>query len=121
MDTLLVKKASGSYAVWLTSCWCLVLITSPFFMVPVWRVVKELYDQLWDQMEKFMLKALCLSLLGAEALGWFKEPIKSMDDFAKYRFLHTSRSTRSDLINIGVASVAMGGGEICHLWKKGYN
>ena len=32
------------------------------------------------------VKGFMLQPVGPEALGWFKEPIKSMDDFRKYRF-----------------------------------
>ena len=45
----------------------------------------ELYDQLWDEM-KLNVKGFMLQPVGPEALGWFKEPINSMDDFRKYRF-----------------------------------
>jgi len=46
---------------------------------------KELYDQLWDEMG-VNVKGFMLQPVGPEALGWFKEPITSMDDFRKYRF-----------------------------------
>ena len=46
---------------------------------------KELYDQLWDEMG-MNVKGFMLQPVGPEALGWFKEPIASMDDFRKYRF-----------------------------------
>ena len=46
---------------------------------------KELYDQLWDEMG-VNVKGFMLQPVGPEALGWFKEPIESMDDFRKYRF-----------------------------------
>ena len=46
---------------------------------------KELYDQLWDEMG-VNVKGFMLQPVGPEALGWFKEPINSMDDFRKYRF-----------------------------------
>jgi TRAP-type mannitol/chloroaromatic compound transport system substrate-binding protein len=46
---------------------------------------KELYDQLWDEMDLNVV-GLMLQPVGPEALGWFKEPINSMDDFRKLRF-----------------------------------
>ena len=46
---------------------------------------KELYDELWDEMG-VNVKGFMLQPVGPEALGWFKEPINSMDDFRKYRF-----------------------------------
>ena len=47
---------------------------------------KELYDRLWDEMG-MNVKGFMLQPVGPEALGWFKEPITSMDDFRKYRVL----------------------------------
>ena len=46
---------------------------------------KALYDQLWKEMG-VNVKGFMLQPVGPEALGWFKEPINSMDDFRKYRF-----------------------------------
>ena len=43
---------------------------------------KELYDELWDKMG-MNVKGFMLQPVGPEALGWFKEPINSMEDFRK--------------------------------------
>ena len=43
---------------------------------------KELYDRLWDEMG-MNVKGFMLQPVGPEALGWFKEPINSMEDFRK--------------------------------------
>ena len=80
---------------------------------------KELYDQLWDEMG-VNVKGFMLQPVGPEALGWFKEPINSMEDFRKYRF----RTPLACLVRpirfcIGVASVAMGGGDILPALEKG--
>ncbi len=79
---------------------------------------KELYDQLWDEMgvnvEGFMLQPV-----GPEALGWFKEPIESMADFRKYRFRTPPGIPGQTYKDIGVASVAMGGGDILPALEKG--
>ncbi len=45
---------------------------------------KELYDELWTEMG-VNIKGFMLQPVGPEALGWFKEPINSMDDFRKLR------------------------------------
>ena len=39
---------------------------------------KELYDRLWDEMG-VNVKGFMLQPVGPEALGWFPEPIESMD------------------------------------------
>jgi TRAP-type mannitol/chloroaromatic compound transport system substrate-binding protein len=46
---------------------------------------KELYDRLWEEMG-VNVKGFMLQPVGPEALGWFPEPIASMDDFRKMRF-----------------------------------
>ncbi len=79
---------------------------------------KELYDQLWDEMG-MNVKGFMLQPVGPEALGWFKEPIKSMDDFRKYRFRTPPGLPGQTYKDIGVASVAMGGGDILPALEKG--
>lgn len=79
---------------------------------------KELYDQLWDEMG-VNVKGFMLQPVGPEALGWFKEPIESMDDFRKYRFRTPPGLAGQSYDAIGVASVAMGGGDILPALEKG--
>jgi len=79
---------------------------------------KELYDRLWDEMD-INVKGFMLQPVGPEALGWFKEPIASMDDFRKYRFRTPPGIPGQTYKDIGVASVAMGGGDILPALEKG--
>ena len=79
---------------------------------------KELYDQLWKEMD-VNVKGFMLQPVGPEALGWFKEPINSMDDFRKYRFRTPPGIPGQTYKDIGVASVAMGGGDILPALEKG--
>lgn len=79
---------------------------------------QELYDQLWKEMG-MNVKGLILQPTGPEALGWFKEPINSMDDFRKYRFRTPPGIPGQTYNEIGVASVAMGGGDILPSLEKG--
>lgn len=79
---------------------------------------KELYDQLWEEMG-VNVKGFMLQPVGPEALGWFKEPIASMDDFRKYRFRTPPGIPGQTYKDIGVASVAMGGGDILPALEKG--
>src|SRR5687767_9714096 len=79
---------------------------------------KELYDQLWVEM-KVNVKGFILQPVGPEALGWFKKPINNMADFRKLRF-RTPPGIPGQIYNdIGVASVAMGGGDILPGLEKG--
>lgn len=79
---------------------------------------RELYDQLWDEMG-VNVKGFMLQPVGPEALGWFKEPINSMEDFRKYRFRTPPGIPGQTYKDIGVASVAMGGGDILPALEKG--
>mgnify|MGYP001280799618 CR=1 FL=1 len=79
---------------------------------------KELYDQLWDEMDLNVV-GLMLQPVGPEALGWFKEPINSMADFRKYKFRTPPGIPGQTYKDIGVASVAMGGGDILPALEAG--
>lgn len=79
---------------------------------------KDLYDQLWKEMG-MNVKGFMLQPVGPEALGWFKEPIKSMADFRKYRFRTPPGIPGQTYKDIGVAAVAMGGGDILPALEKG--
>lgn len=79
---------------------------------------RELYDQLWKEMD-MNVKGFMLQPVGPEALGWFKEPIHSMDDFRKYRFRTPPGIPGQTYKDIGVAAVAMGGGDILPALEKG--
>jgi TRAP-type mannitol/chloroaromatic compound transport system substrate-binding protein len=79
---------------------------------------KELYDQLWVEMG-VNVKGFMLQPVGPEALGWFKEPIETMADFRKYRFRTPPGIPGQTYKDIGVASVAMGGGDILPALEKG--
>lgn len=79
---------------------------------------KELYEQLWKEMG-MNVKGFMLQPVGPEALGWFKEPINSMADFRKYRFRTPPGIPGQTYKDIGVASVAMGGGDILPALEKG--
>lgn len=79
---------------------------------------KELYNELWDEMGVNVV-GFMLQPVGPEALGWFKEPIASMEDFRKYRFRTPPGIPGQTYNDIGVASVAMGGGDILPALEKG--
>jgi len=79
---------------------------------------KELYDRLWTEMG-VNVKGFMLQPVGPEALGWFPEPITSMDDFRKMRFRAPPGMVGAAYAEIGVPAVAMGGGDILPALEKG--
>ncbi|MBD0864215.1 MAG: TRAP transporter substrate-binding protein [Rhodobacteraceae bacterium] len=79
---------------------------------------KELYDRLWEEMG-VNVKGFLLQPVGPEALGWFPEPIKSMDDFRQMRFRAPPGMVGAAYADVGVPAVAMGGGDILPALEKG--
>ena len=84
----------------------------------MYGVGKQLYDRLWDEMG-MNVHGLMLQPVGPEALGWFKEPINNMADFRKLRFRTPPGIPGQTYKDIGVAAVAMGGGDILPALEKG--
>jgi TRAP-type mannitol/chloroaromatic compound transport system substrate-binding protein len=78
----------------------------------------QLYDQLWKEM-KVNVKGFILQPVGPEALGWFKNPIRTMEDFRKLRFRTPPGIPGQIYKDIGIAAVAMGGGDIMPALQKG--
>ena len=78
---------------------------------------RELYDRLWDEMG-VNVKGFMLQPVGPEALGWFPEKIATMDDFRKLRFRAPPGMVGAAYNEIGVAAVAMGGGDILPALEK---
>ncbi len=79
---------------------------------------QQLYNKLWKEM-KVNVKGFVLQPVGPEALGWFKTPINNMADFRKLRFRTPPGIPGQIYKDIGVASVAMGGGDILPALEKG--
>ena len=79
---------------------------------------KELYDRLWTEMG-VNVKGFMLQPVGPEALGWFPKPIKDMADFRKYKFRTPPGIPGQTYKDIGIASVAMGGGDILPALEAG--
>ena len=65
------------------------------------------------------VKGFVMASSGPEALGWFKEPIKNMDDFRKYRFRTPPGIPGQTYKDIGIASVSLSGGDILPALEKG--
>jgi len=79
---------------------------------------KELYDQLWSEMGRD-IKGFMLQPVGPEALGWFPKKIKNMADFRQYKFRTPPGIPGQTYKDIGIASVAMGGGDILPALQAG--
>ena len=80
---------------------------------------KELYRELWDQHLKMNVVGFMVQPVGPEALGWFKEPIKNMDDLRKRRFRTPPGIPGAIYKEMGVTAIALPGGEIIPSAERG--
>ena len=69
---------------------------------------EELCDRLWGE-TGVNPKGFMLQPVGPEAIVWFPEPIKSMDDFRKRRFRAPLSMAGAAYADIGFPAVAIGG------------
>ena len=65
------------------------------------------------------IKGFMIQPVGPESLGWFPKPIKDMADFRKYKFRTPPGIPGQTYKDIGIASVAMGGGDILPALEAG--
>src|SRR3546814_261904 len=79
---------------------------------------KELYQELMDKMG-FNVKAFMVQPMGPDPLGWFKKPIKSMDDFKNFKYRSPPGIPGETYKGMGVAAVALPGGEIVPSAQRG--
>ncbi len=77
-----------------------------------------LYDRLWGEMG-VNVKGFILQPVGPDALGWFRKPINSLADFQGLRFRAPPGIPGQIYNEIGVAAVALPGGEILPALESG--
>jgi TRAP-type mannitol/chloroaromatic compound transport system substrate-binding protein len=80
---------------------------------------KELYREMWDQHLKVNLVGFMVQPVGPEALGWFKEPIKSVADLQKRRFRTPPGIPGAIYKEMGVSAVFLPGAEIIPSAQRG--
>jgi TRAP-type mannitol/chloroaromatic compound transport system substrate-binding protein len=80
---------------------------------------KELYKELFEQHLKVNAVAFVVQPVGPEALGWFKQPIKSMEDFKKRRFRTPPGIPGAIYKEMGVPAIALPGAEIIPSAERG--
>jgi TRAP-type mannitol/chloroaromatic compound transport system substrate-binding protein len=72
----------------------------------------DLYRKLYSDILKVNVEPLFVQPMGPDPLGWFKTPIKSTADFKKMKYRAPPGITGEIFKEMGVAAVAMPGGEI---------
>jgi TRAP-type mannitol/chloroaromatic compound transport system substrate-binding protein len=79
----------------------------------------ELYRRLYSDILKVNVEPIMIQPMGPDPLGWFKQPIASTADFKKMKYRSPPGITGEIFKEMGVASVAMPGGEIVPAAQRG--
>lgn len=79
----------------------------------------KLYQELLHDVMHLDLQAFLIQPMGPDPLGWFKKPIKNMKDFAKFKYRAPPGIPGQTYKDMGVAAVAMPGGEIVPSAQRG--
>ncbi|MBN9425445.1 MAG: TRAP transporter substrate-binding protein [Burkholderiales bacterium] len=80
---------------------------------------QELYRKLYNDVLKVRVEGMLLQPMGPDPLGWFKQPIKSVEDFKKMKYRSPPGITGEIFKEMGVSAVAMPGGEIVPAAQRG--
>lgn len=79
----------------------------------------DLYRKLYSDILKVKVEPLFIQPMGPDPLGWFKRPIKDTADFKKMKYRAPPGITGEIFKEMGVAAVAMPGGEIVPAAQRG--
>lgn len=80
---------------------------------------QELYNELYQEVIGLDVVAFQVAPDGPEALGWFKKPIETMDEFAKLKFRSPPGLPGQAYTELGVSVVGMPGNEIMPAAERG--
>lgn len=78
----------------------------------------ELYEELLAKME-LNVKPFMVQPMGPDPLGWFKEPIESLEDFKKMKFRSPPGIPGETYEAMGIAAVGLPGGDIVPSAQRG--
>ena len=79
----------------------------------------DLYRELYDDHMKVNVRGFIVLASGGQPLGWFKKPINSLADFQKIKYRAPPGLTGKIFHEMGIAAVALPGGEIVPAAQKG--
>ncbi len=79
----------------------------------------DLYRKLYSDVLKVNIEPLMVQPMGPDPLGWFKRPIADTADFKKLKYRSPPGITGEIFKEMGIAAVAMPGGEIVPAAQRG--
>jgi TRAP-type mannitol/chloroaromatic compound transport system substrate-binding protein len=80
---------------------------------------EALYNELLHDIMHEKVKAFLMQPMGPDPLGWFKKPIRNMQDFTKFKYRAPPGIPGETYKEMGVSAVAMPGGEIVPAAQRG--
>lgn len=80
---------------------------------------EELYRELLEDVMGFNVKAFMVQPMGPDPLGWFKEPIESMEDFKGFKYRSPPGIPGETYQAMGISAVGVPGGEIVPSAQRG--
>lgn len=80
---------------------------------------QELYTHLEQDIQHYNVVPFLIQPMGPDPLGWFKQPIKTMDDFRKLKYRAPPGIAGQTYKEMGVSAVAMPGGDIVPSAQRG--
>ncbi|MBS1134679.1 MAG: hypothetical protein H6R02_1820 [Burkholderiaceae bacterium] len=78
-----------------------------------------LYKKFFSEVLKVNIEPFMVQPMGPDPLGWFKNPIASLDDFRKVKYRSPPGLVGEIFKEMGIAAVAMPGGEIVPAAQRG--
>lgn len=79
----------------------------------------ELYQKYFTEILGMKIKGFICMPMGPEPFGWFRDPIKSVEDLKKTKFRAPPGIPSESLVLIGIPAVSMPGGEIVPSAQRG--
>jgi TRAP-type mannitol/chloroaromatic compound transport system substrate-binding protein len=79
----------------------------------------DLYRKLYRDVLKVNVEPIFVQPMGPDPLGWFKNPINSLEDMKKLKYRSPPGLTAEIFKEMGVSAVAMPGGEIVPAAQRG--
>ena len=78
-----------------------------------------LYDRLYTEVLKTNIKAFMIQPMGPDPFGWFKKPIKSIEEMKSMKYRSPPGLTAEIFREMGLTTVAMPGAEIVPAAQRG--
>jgi len=79
----------------------------------------DLYNKYFTDILKYKIKAFMIQPMGPDPMGWFKKPIKSLEDFRQFKYRCPPGIVAEVFKELGVPAVSMPGGEIVPSAQRG--